>query len=206
MVDVCQRFLCSETFYCVCSWTCQWTEHCWPSFALLPSWWCLRGAFFESLANACHAQPPTGEFPGRSHRWLAKGPGWLWAVESWPSWRKRNITDVCVQPPALHRRCFRKEQESKLYSTSLCLATCSFAKRATTLFSCQVVNPSVPSGGECWAPVASSWLICPWPLSGKGWSHCPFHTSLQKSHNTFHWSLFLELEAQMLCYKKPLWF
>lgn len=49
---------------------------------------------------------------------------------------------VCVQPPALHGRCFWKEQESKLYSTFLWLTICSLAKASTTPFSCQVIYPS----------------------------------------------------------------
>lgn len=49
---------------------------------------------------------------------------------------------VCVQPPALLRQCFWKEQESKLYLTSLWLTMGSFTKTATILFSCLLVNPS----------------------------------------------------------------
>lgn len=60
---------------------------------------------------------------------------------------------VCVQTPALHGRCFWKEEESKLYLAFLWLTICSLAKASTTLFSCQVIYP------QCWAPVPCSWLI-----------------------------------------------
>lgn len=32
-----------------------------------------KGAVFESSANACHAQTPTGDFPGHSYTGFAKG-------------------------------------------------------------------------------------------------------------------------------------
>lgn len=69
---------------------------------------------------------------------------------------------VCVQTPALHGRCFWKEQESKLYLAFLWLTICSLAKASTTLFSCQVIYPprqvhlQEPSAGLlCLAPGSS---------------------------------------------------
>lgn len=98
--------------------------------------------FFQSLTNACHAQPPAGEFPAHSQTWLAlllpQGWPWLWAGKL-SSWR-RNITGVC-SATTLHGRCFWKEQEGKLYSTLPWLTICSVAKASTTPFTVRSFTP-----------------------------------------------------------------
>lgn len=155
--------------------------------------------FFQSLTNACHAQPPAGEFPAHSQTWLAlllsQAWPWLWAGKL-P--RGGGTSLVCVQLPALQGRCFWKEQESKLYPTFLWLTICSLAKASTALFSCQVIYPprqlhlQEPSAGlPCLGPGSSLLGLL---VAGEAEATALSLPRFQRpttAHSSFHRSLFL---------------
>lgn len=61
------------------------------------------------------------------------------------------MTGVCVQPPALHKRCFRKEEASKLYLTSLWLTVliCQESNNSIELSRLLPLQTTAPSGAKC---------------------------------------------------------
>lgn len=114
---------------------------------------------------------------------------------------------VCVQPPALHGRCFWKEQESKLYLVFLWLTICSLAKASTTPFSCQVIYP--PDNCTSRSPVLGSGalVLAHLPLDSL-WQErlkpLPFPCLSSKIPQLISPEFISELEAQMEHCKKPL--
>lgn len=105
---------------------------------------------------------------------------------------------MCVQPPALHGRCFWKEQESKLYSTFLWLIICSLAKASTILFSCQVIYPprqlhlqELSVGLLCLAPGSSPFGLSVAAEAEATVLSLPLFQSPTTANSSFHQSLFL---------------
>lgn len=155
--------------------------------------------FFQSLTNAGHAQPQQESFQHTHRHGLpccCHSHGHGLGQESCLVGGGTSL--VCVQPPALHGRCFWKEQESKLYSTFLWPTICSLAKASTTLFSCQVIYPprqlqlQEPSAGLlCLGPGSSPFGLF---VAGEAEATAvslPLFLNPTAANSSFHWSLFL---------------
>lgn len=138
--------------------------------------------FFQSLTNACHAQPPAGEFPAHSQTWLAsllpQAWPWLWAGKL-SSWRS-NITGVCPAT-TLHGRCFGRNRRASCTRPFPGWPSARWPRHQQLHSLSGHLSPDHCTSR---APVPWSWLISLWTLCGRtGWSHCPFPASLPKSHS-----------------------
>lgn len=153
--------------------------------------------FFQSLTNACHAQPPAGERPAHSQTWpaflLPQAWPWLWAGKL-SSWR-RNTTGVCSTTSFAREMLLEGTAEQAVPDLSL----------ADHLFVGQGINNSIqlsghlplqttlpPGAGLLWlgpgsppfglfvARVAEATALSP-----------PLFRSPTTANSSPHWSLFL---------------
>lgn len=127
--------------------------------------------FFQSLTNACHAQPLAGEFPAHSQTRLAfllpQAWPWLWAGKL--SRQRRNITGVCSTTSFAWEMLLEGTGEQAVLDLSLAdhLLVGQGINNSIQLSGHLPLQTTVPPGAECWAPVARSWLTSLWTLCGR---------------------------------------
>lgn len=125
--------------------------------------------FFQSLINACHAQPPAGVSSTLTDMaCLVAATGIAMALGRKAVQRRRNITGVCSTTSFAREMLLEGTGEQAVLDLSLAdhLLVGQGINNSIQLSGHLPPQTAAPPGAECWAAVPCSWLISLWTLCG----------------------------------------